>query len=148
MRNLCVIILFLCLVSSARAEDKTPVYPDPQVFALNSLSSADIADVASSNYSPDQTICVNRRQNVTLSPLFSNAAATARIGIVKGFINESGEFVAKAHSSTTYAASSTFTIGGRYVSEDGAYDTAGYTHVRIVLETISAGSVRINGSVH
>lgn len=135
-------ILAIGLASAVHAGSSTLVY-DPATHGCchpttYGADPASLATVGSSGVHPTQ-----QRQTISLSATFSTAAATAKLRLVRG--DWDGQTWRPVDTlSATVAASSSYTIGGRYVADSANFDAGGLAGFQVLVETTSAGDVEVN----
>lgn len=143
-------LVLLAAIGIAKAEDTVVKYPNAKFGELDSKSSADVAPLDSSDYNDREAAVFGNNKNITVSASFSSPGANAVVGIVPGHMVEG---VFKPERTTpcdwaTLTASSTFTVGGRYISKKVTFDTGNYECCKVFLVSISAGNVIIGWSIH
>lgn len=150
MKRLMLVFLFFfsltCLVLAGT--QVSTVLDGTTIPARQAVSSADIAALDSTNLILT-LIPTNNHPTITLSPTLSTSAATCRLTLARGMKDvNTGVFTPTSFQSTTFAASASYTIGGRYIAYSADYSTAGYQWVEVIVETISAGNVTVEVNIH
>lgn len=97
---------------------------------------------------PGPSLVINGSQNATVQATTSVAGATISLRIVLGKELPDGSFHPMVTKSYSTAASSSFTIGGRYACPAFPFDTAAQTHARLVVESLSSGNASVEGWAH
>lgn len=143
-------LVLLAAVGIAKAQDSVSKYPHGKFGELDSKSASDVAPLDSSDYNDREAAVFGNNKNITISASFSSAGANAVVGIVPGHMVGT-TFIPERSTPCDWAtltASSTFTVGGRYISRKVAFDTANYECCKVFLISVSAGNVIIGWSVH
>lgn len=143
------ILMCLLLVAGVAyaANEVVNKYPDRSIQELDAISSAENADLAHSSYA-SRVILLEHNQTVTVNALFSNASATASIGIVRGKMRGTTFVPSGSVNFATFTADTTYTVGGKYIANSVAFDTSNYEAAFIFVKSISAGSVTPSWSRH
>lgn len=89
-----------------------------------------------------------RRPNLTVAAAIASASATVKVTVVRYSKAPDGSVQYWSAISNTFAADSTVTFNGSFVSDSWAVDTAGYEFGKIYVTAISAGGATITWSVH
>lgn len=142
------VMLVLTLVATIMAADYVEVYPDHKYGALDAISSADAAPLDSSDYSGRVIILDRHPKSITVDALFSNAAATATVGVIRGRWDGTTFRATPSGTWQVFTAGSTYKIGASYVSKSLDFDTANWDACFFYVQAVSAGSVTVSWSVH
>lgn len=114
-------------------------------FPFAAASTASLDDVATG-----PPLALQGRSNVLVTPMLSNASATCKVALALG-VYEDGVFKVKAFvESATLTASATYkqATGGKFAAPGAVLPTGGFSHFKVIVTTISAGTGSILWSAY
>lgn len=139
-----LLLLILGPILLAYAGDVAIKYEPDSVPGIyrSGISSDDPTEFGGTNLDTIPAIPTENRPTLTVSPRASWAGATYTVTCVKGKL-AGGAFQPFGRVKYAVTADSTQKINGNYVANDIDFDTAGITHCKVLVATISSGTVTL-----
>jgi hypothetical protein len=128
---------------------KQTVVHDEPIRSSKAFAAVDSqADLGHSAYA-EKPIALSQRKSIMLSPRLSDAGATCKVAVALGTYEDEKWKPLAWHESATLTASATFKLSdGKYATPSVEFATANYTHAKVHLTAISAGTAEIGYSAY